>query len=111
MFKPIDLGGHGLNQPRAEALSHLVEVGGRLVYFFLRNSLRLALKCQTFRHQGFKGFAALSSGLCLCLRHGAQTRKPNVFGGCTVLGIAWIGCAFGGFFRCTGGHGNSELQG
>jgi hypothetical protein len=55
-------------------LCHLAEVGGCLVYFFLGCGLRLALKSQAIRHQGFKGFAALGSGLRLRLRHGAQTR-------------------------------------
>jgi hypothetical protein len=41
MFKPIDLDGHGLNKPSAEALGHLVEVGGRLVHLFLSCRLRL----------------------------------------------------------------------
>jgi hypothetical protein len=47
MFKPIDLDGHGLNKPSAEALGHLVEVGGRLVYLFLSCRLRLGHGAQT----------------------------------------------------------------
>ena len=47
MFKPIDLDGHGLNKPSAEALGHLVEVGRCLVYLFLSCRLRLSHGAQT----------------------------------------------------------------
>ena len=74
VLQSVNFDANRCHQACAQALRQLVEMGGCLMDFFLRSGLRLTLKGQSFFDQSFKGFAALFSGLRLCLGHGAKAR-------------------------------------